>query len=90
MTTTPATGALTFEEFAAKVADGLRLETTDLRPETTLDGDLGLDSFDLVEVLALVGELGADLPDEVAVELHTMADVHRAYEAALRPPVPDA
>ncbi len=44
----------------------------------------------MVEVLALVEELGAGIPEEVAVELHTMTAVHRACASGMRLPVPDA
>jgi acyl carrier protein len=77
-------GVLGFDDFAARVAEGLRLETDELTSGARLVDDLGLDSFDLVEVLAIVQELGVHLPDEVAVGLDTVGDVYREYEARAR------
>jgi acyl carrier protein len=70
---------LDFEAFAEHVSDGLRLEPDTVVPEARLVEDLGLDSFDLVELLTLVEELGVHFPDDVAVGVETVGDLYREY-----------
>jgi acyl carrier protein len=70
---------LGFDDFAARLAEGLQLEPDGFTPGARLVEDLGLDSFDLVEMLTIVEELGVRFPDEVAVSLDTMSDVYREY-----------
>ena len=71
---------LSFEQFAQRVADALDLEPDDLVPDARFDEDLGLDSYDLVELVTLVEELGAHLPDDVVVGIDTVGDLYREYE----------
>jgi acyl carrier protein len=71
---------LGFEAFARRLGEGLDLDVDAVTPEARLVEDLGLDSFDLVEVLTLVEELGVRFPDEVAVGIDTVGDLYREYE----------
>ena len=73
------TATLEFAEFAEHVSDGLGLEPGMLVPDARLVEDLGLDSFDLVELLTLVEELGVRFPDDVAVGIDTVGELHREY-----------
>ena len=70
---------LDFAAFAEHVSDGLELEPELVVPEARLVEDLGLDSFDLVELLTLVEELGVRFPDDVAVTFDTVGDVFGEY-----------
>lgn len=70
---------LDFSAFALHVSDGLGLEMAGVLPQARLVEDLGLDSFDLVELLTLVEELGVRFPDDVAVGIDTMGELHREY-----------
>ena len=72
---------LDFDAFTRYLSDGLQLETEAFESDSRLVEDLGLDSFDLVELLTLVEELGVRLPDDVAVGLDTVGDVYREYTA---------
>lgn len=72
--------AVGFEVFARRLGDGLDLDLDQVTPDARLVEDLGLDSFDLVEVLTLVEELGVRFPDEVAVGIDTVGDLYREYE----------
>jgi acyl carrier protein len=72
--------ALAFDEFVRRVSDALDLEPDEMVPEARLSEDLGLDSFDLVELLTMVEELGARFPDDVAVGIETVGDLYREYE----------
>lgn len=71
---------LSYDEFVGRVSQALDLEPDDLVPAADLDQDLGLDSYDIVELLTLVEELGARLPDDVAVGIQTVGDLYREYE----------
>ena len=70
---------LDFGSFTQYLSDGLQLEDEAFEENSRLVEDLGLDSFDLVELLTLVEELGVRLPDDVAVGLDTVGDVYREY-----------
>ena len=72
--------ALSFDDFVRRVSDALDLEREELVADARFDEDLGLDSYDLVELLTLVEELGARLPDDVAVGIDTVGDLYREYE----------
>ena len=72
--------ALTFDEFARRVSDALELEQDEVVPEARFDEDLGLDSYDLVELLTMVDEMGVRVPDDVAVGIETIGDLYREYE----------
>jgi acyl carrier protein len=78
---------LTFDDFVRRVGDALDLEADELVLDARLDEDLGLDSYDIVELLTLVEEMGARFPDDVAVGIETVGDLYREYEQrAVRPP----
>ena len=70
---------LEFDEFASHVAGVLQIEPTDVTRDARLLEDLGLDSFDLVEAMALVEELGVRLPDDVALDVQTVGDLYGEY-----------
>ena len=70
---------LEFEAFARLMSEALDLEVEEVVPEARLVEDLGLDSFDLVELLTTVEELGVRFPDEVAAGIDTVGDLYREY-----------
>jgi len=74
------TAPLAFDEFARRMSDALDLEPDEVVADARFDEDLGLDSYDVVELLTLVEELGARLPDDVAVSVNTVGDLYREYE----------
>ena len=82
------TETLDFDAFCAHVAKGLRLEPDILTIDGRLIEDVGLDSFDLVELMAIVEELGVRLPDDVAVGFDTVGDVYREYSGRITARVP--
>jgi acyl carrier protein len=71
---------LSREEFVEHLADGLDLDSAAFTDTTRFDLDLGLDSFDLVELLVLVEELGVRFPEHVVLQLETVGDLYRAYQ----------
>ena len=74
-------GAMSFDEFVLYISEGLDLEPVDVVTDARLVEDLGLDSFDLTELLALVEELRVRFPEEVAVSILTVGDLYREYAA---------
>ena len=74
------TEVLSFEAFVQRVSASLDLEPEEMVAGARFDEDLGLDSYDLVELLTTVEELGVRLPDEVAVGIDTLGDLYREYE----------
>jgi acyl carrier protein len=70
---------LAFENFAEYLADGLELDVASLDKNARLVEDLVLDSFDLIELVVLVEELGTHLPDHVVVGIDTIGDLYDAY-----------
>lgn len=70
---------LEFEAFARLMSEALDLDVEEVVPEARLVEDLGLDSFDLVELLTTVEELGVRFPDEVAAGIDTVGDLYREY-----------
>ena len=70
---------LTFDNFAAYLADGLELDIITLVKDARLIEDLALDSFDLIELIVLVEELGVHLPDHVVITIDTIGDLFDAY-----------
>lgn len=74
------TEVLSFEAFVQRVSASLDLEPEEMVADARFDEDLGLDSYDLVELLTTVEELGVRLPDEVAVGIDTLGDLYREYE----------
>jgi acyl carrier protein len=71
---------LTFDAFVLRMGEALDLEPEELVPDARFDEDLGLDSYDLVELLTLVEEMGVRFPDDVAVAIDTVGDLYREYE----------
>lgn len=85
-----AASVLLFDRFTRYLADGVRLDPGALTEDARLDDDLGLDSFDMVEILTRVEELGVRLPDEVVMEVQTVGDLYRQYAARARGAAPHA
>ncbi|MBE7019878.1 MAG: acyl carrier protein [Ruminococcaceae bacterium] len=58
------------------IAEQLGLQPEDIRPECSLQDDLGADSLDLVELLmAFSDEFGIEIEDEEAEEIVTVGDI---------------
>ncbi len=57
------------------VAETLRIEESNISPESKFVDDLGADSLDLVELMmAIEAAVGCDIPDEEATKIATVAD----------------
>lgn len=56
-----------------------------IRGESSITGDLALDSLAIMEIMADVEDrFGIVIPDDVLPELHTVDDVVRALEARVK------
>ncbi|MGI8804967.1 MAG: acyl carrier protein [Thermoleophilaceae bacterium] len=74
-----AASSLSFERFAVHVAEELSLNPGDFVREARLAEDLSLDSFDMVQVLMRIEELGVRLPDEAVMEIRTVGELYDQY-----------
>lgn len=64
------------EKVIALVADKLGVDIKDVKPESTLTGDLGADSLDAVEILMEAeNDFGIKIPDEDAEKIKTVGDI---------------
>jgi acyl carrier protein len=70
---------LTFEAFALYLADGVGMEAEAFVQEARLDEDLGLDSFDMLELVVRIEELGIRLPEEAVMDVAVVGDLYRVY-----------
>ena len=83
---------LTFDAFATYLSDGLELDVDVLHRDIRLTEDLGLDSFDFMELVVLVEELGVHFPDHIVVSIETIGDLYEAFSlrAARQGTLPDS
>jgi acyl carrier protein len=58
-------------------------EPGDLTPEMTLRFDLGLDSFEMIELVIELEERAGDILIDDSEPIQTIAEMERAVEAAL-------
>jgi len=72
---------LSFDDFASQMAFDLRLHTGEWTHESRLIGDLGLDSLQMVELLVLMYDIGAPLPDGILGEHTTAGDLYFHYRS---------
>ena len=76
---------MSFESFAAYLAEGVSLEPELFTEDARFDEDLGLDSFDLLELIVRIEEVGVTLTDEEVAELKTVGDLYQRYLAQVGP-----
>jgi acyl carrier protein len=63
------------ERVQSVVAESLKLERGEVRPESAFKADLDTDSLDVIEVaLAIEKEFGIHVPDEVLPTIKTVQD----------------
>ncbi|ALC15999.1 acyl carrier protein [Desulfuromonas soudanensis] len=67
------------ERINSSLAEEFELDLGEMTPETTLYGDLGLDSLDTVDmVIVLEGAFGFKIREEETIrEIRTLDDIHR-------------
>lgn len=85
---------MTKDEITLRVSETMQelfnIEPARLKPETTLIGDLGLDSIDAIDLAARLEEItGRRLPEAKLRGLRTVADVVETIHALLQEPPAD-
>ena len=69
------TEAEIFDKIATLIADNFQLDKDKITMDTNSTKDLNADSIDLVEfIMQLEDEFGAEIPDEDAAKIITVAD----------------
>lgn len=69
------TEAEIFDKIATLIADNFQLDKGKITMDTNFTKDLNADSIDLVEfIMQLEDEFGAEIPDEDAAKIITVAD----------------
>lgn len=69
-------GIMLYEKVKQLICDQLGKSPDKITMETKIVEDLGADSLDVVELLmSLEDEFGLSLPDEVAMQMKTVADI---------------
>ena len=69
------TEAEIFDKIATLIADNFQLDKDKITMDTNFTKDLNADSIDLVEFIMQLGdEFGAEIPDEDAAKIITVAD----------------
>lgn len=67
---------MSYEKVKQLICDQLGKSPDKISMETRIVEDLGADSLDVVELLmSLEDEFGLSLPDEVAMQMKTVADI---------------
>jgi acyl carrier protein len=73
-----------FDDIKKIIADLLDMDPEDITPEKSFNEDLGADSLDQVEIImAIEDKFGIEIPDEVAMEIHTVGDAMEQLKKAL-------
>jgi acyl carrier protein len=72
----------TFESVAKVIADYVGKDTSEIKEETSLAEDLGMDSLDSVEVImALEDEFGISISGDSAKNLNTVGEVCKLVDS---------
>ena len=70
-----------FETFKALVAEKFDKNANELTKDTTILGDLGADSLDIVDLLMTLEEdYNVIIPDDEVTELKTLGDVFKYFQ----------
>lgn len=74
-----------FEEVKEVIVEQLGVKPDEVKPETSLVNDLGVDSLDAVELtLALEEEFGIEIPDADAETMATINDTVKYIEKKIK------
>ena len=74
-----------FDQVRKIVSDKLRVQAEKITLESSLPGDLGVDSLDSIElVMAFEGEFNIEIPDDDVDTLVTIGDVIKYIENKIK------
>ncbi len=75
---------LNIDDVIQIIAKTLDMDPKDITPEKSFDEDLGADSLDQVEIIMQIEDtFGVEIPDEIAMEIHTVGDAIDQLKKAL-------
>jgi acyl carrier protein len=67
------------DEFWAGISEAMRGESIHVEASTSLGDDLGFDSLDMLELVVVMEDLGAPIPEDCVSILETVGDVYHHY-----------
>lgn len=73
--------ALSLEQFWGAIAEPMGIDHTDVDLPTTLRGDLGLDSLDMVELLMIMEDLDSTVAEDDMASLESVGDLYAHYRS---------
>ena len=66
----------TFDKVVSAIASRVGIDASEIKAETTVREDLGMDSLDAVElIMELEEELGISMPSDKTAELETVGEI---------------
>ena len=73
--------SLSLEQFWGAIAEPMGIDQTDVDLTTTLRGDLGLDSLDMVELVTIMADLDSAVADDDIASLESVGDLYEHYRS---------
>lgn len=70
---------MSFDEFVAHLGHTLSLQMTSVTPETTLGEDMALDSLQMLELVLLMEDLGAEIYEDMIGAVRSVGDLYYHY-----------
>jgi acyl carrier protein len=70
---------LSWEQFWGAIAEPMGMNRTDVELPTTLRGDLGLDSLDMLEVFMIMEDLDCTVAEDEMALLESVGDLYEHY-----------
>lgn len=71
-----------FEKIRDLMVDALDLDAEEIKPESSFEEDLKVDSLDLYElVMSMEDEFGVEIPTEDLTDMKTVGDIVKYMEA---------
>ncbi len=69
----------TFDRFVSRLTSELQLDPHIYERDTRLIEDLGLDSLRMLEVVTVMAQMDAEIPEGAMPFIHTLGDLHDQY-----------
>ena len=78
---------LSFDAFWAFLAESLRLDLGSVADSTRLSDEIGMDSLQMIELMFVMDDLGAEMHEDLMPAIQTAGDLyhHYATRASVRP-----
>ncbi len=72
-------GLLSFNEFWAFVVQSLRLDCGSIGETSLISEELGVDSLQMIELVLLMDDMGAELLEDLIPNIATAGDLYHHY-----------